>query len=150
MGIEAGIINRLINSITGLIQAGSNVTISGSGTQSSPYVINSTGGGSGGGGFTNTAVSNGSPYTAGTGQNIYSIYNTSGASYTFNLDATPATNDVCVIIDAKLTATAHPITVQGNGNNISAGGALGTNYQIGSNGGAISLAWDGTQWNQFA
>lgn len=33
------------NSITGLIEAGTNVTITGSGTESDPYVINSSGGG---------------------------------------------------------------------------------------------------------
>ena len=150
MGIEAGLIVRLINSITGLIQAGSNVTISGNGTATSPYKINSSGGGGGGGGFTNTAVSNGSPYTAATGQTIFTIYNTSGSAYTFNLPASPAANDVYIIIDAELTAGAHPITVQGNGNTIIAGGTSGSSYEIGSNGGAISLAWDGTNVVQFA
>lgn len=145
----AAVMKAFLVNITGLTKAGTNVSINGLGTSASPYIISASGGG-GSGGFSNTAISNGSPYTAGTGQNIYSIYNTSGASYTFNLDATPAANDVCVIIDAQLTATAHPITVQGNGNNISAGGALGTSYEIGGNGGAISLAWDGAQWNQYA
>lgn len=101
-------------------------------------------------GFAITAVSNGSPYTAGTGQNIYTIYNTSGGAYTFNLNATPNTNDICIIVDAGLSASAHPITVQGNGNIISAGGTSGTSYEIGGNGGAVSLAYDGIQWSQYA
>lgn len=39
--------NAKISNITGLVTAGSNVTITGSGTSGSPYVINSTGGGGG-------------------------------------------------------------------------------------------------------
>ena len=115
----------------------------------SSSLVAGTGGGTGGG-FTVTEVSNGSPYTAGTGANIYTIYNTSGSAYTFNLNATPATNDVCVIVDSQLTAAAYPITIQGNGNTIIAAGTSGSAYEIGSNGGAISLAWDGTNWVQYA
>lgn len=49
-----------LQSITGLITAGTNVTITGSGTQSSPYVINSAGGGSSSGGAGEVQFSDGS------------------------------------------------------------------------------------------
>lgn len=44
-----------ISNITGLVTAGTNVTITGSGTSSSPYVINSSGGGGSGWGLTGNA-----------------------------------------------------------------------------------------------
>jgi hypothetical protein len=49
-----------ISNITDLISAGSNVSLSGSGTAADPYVISSTGGGGGGGG-----VATGTPWTIG-------------------------------------------------------------------------------------
>jgi hypothetical protein len=112
--------------------------------------VNANNSGGGGSGFTVTKVSNGSPYTASTGANIYTIYNTSGSAYTFNLNASPATNDICVIVDAGLTSTAHTITVQGNGNTICAYGGSGSSFGIAQNGASASLAWDGTQWTQYA
>jgi hypothetical protein len=102
------------------------------------------------GGFTVTKITNGSPYTASTGANIYTIYNSSGSAYTFNLNANPATNDTCVIVDAGLTSGAHTITVQGNGKTICAYGTSASNFGIAQNGASMSLAWDGTQWTQYA
>lgn len=49
-------LNSKLENITGLISQGSNVTITGSGTSGSPYIINSTGGG--GGGATNLGIAN--------------------------------------------------------------------------------------------
>jgi hypothetical protein len=49
------------NAITGTISAGTNVTISGSGTTGSPYVINSIGGGGGSGTVTSFSAGNLSP-----------------------------------------------------------------------------------------
>lgn len=45
--IVTAAVMKALQTITGLISAGSNVTITGSGTQASPYVIASTGGGGG-------------------------------------------------------------------------------------------------------
>jgi hypothetical protein len=50
-----------ITNITGLISAGSNVTITGSGTSGSPYVINSTASGGGGGTVTTVSAGNLAP-----------------------------------------------------------------------------------------
>lgn len=46
--INSGLIVKDVSNITGLVTQGANVTITGNGTSGSPYVINSTGGGSGG------------------------------------------------------------------------------------------------------
>ena len=104
------------------------------------------------GGVSITNVTNGSPYTAtaAAGFNIFTIYNTSGSAYTFNLPSSPATSSSIVVVDAGLTAGAHTITVQGNGNTISAYGSTASSAGIASNGGSISLAWDETQWTQYA
>jgi hypothetical protein len=93
------------------------------------------------------------PYTASaiSGLSIFTIYNTSGSGFVFNLPGAPAANQIIIISDAELTAAAHEITIQGNGNNICAYGVAATaNIGINSNGGAVSLAWDGLQWTQFA
>lgn len=71
-----------ISNITGLIQQGTNVTITGSGTQSDPYIINSTAGGSG----TVTNIATGTGLTGGpiTTTGTISLANTAvtPASYT--------------------------------------------------------------------
>jgi hypothetical protein len=54
--------NAKISNITGLVTAGTNVTITGSGTSGSPYVINSSGSGSG---VTSVATNNGTGITGG-------------------------------------------------------------------------------------
>lgn len=45
--ITAAVMKLFLQNITGLITQGSNITITGSGTSGSPYVISSTGGGGG-------------------------------------------------------------------------------------------------------
>jgi len=105
-------------------------------------------GGGGGGATVTTVVSTASPNpytaTAATGEQVYTIYNTSGSGYTFNLPATPDSNELITLVDAQA------ITIQGNGNSIIANGTTGTNIQIVSNGGAVRLAWDGIQWTQLS
>lgn len=54
-----GNIATKISNITGLVTAGTNVTITGSGTSGSPYVINSSGSGGSGAISTSTALANG-------------------------------------------------------------------------------------------
>ena len=133
------------SSILGIVKPdNTTITISGG-------IISSSGGG-GGAGVSITNVTNGSPYTAtaAAGFNIFTIYNTSGSAYTFNLPSSPATSSSVVVVDAGLTAGAHTITVQGNGNTISAYGSTASSAGIASNGGSISLAWDETQWTQYA
>ena len=92
------------------------------------------------------------PHTAAAnpGLNIFTIYNSGSSAFTFNLPATPALNQIVQVIDAGLTAGTHQINVAGNGNTICAYGATGSSAGINSNGGSISLAWDGIQWTQNA
>jgi hypothetical protein len=84
------------------------------------------------------------------GNGIFNIYNGASAPFTVLLPPNPAPNQVAQIIDAGLTAGAYTITVNGNGNEICAYGAIGSSAGIDSNGGSISLAWDGIQWTQNA
>lgn len=108
-------------------------------------------GGGGGSGLTVTSVTSASPYTASTTPSVFTIYNTGGAGFTFNLPASPATNQIMVIVDAGVNSGTYAITIQGNGKNIVAYGS-GTNssIQINSNGGSVSLAWDGINWVVYA
>lgn len=101
--------------------------------------------------FSVTPVISG-PYTAtgGSTTTIFTIYNTSGSGFTFNMPATPGINQVAIVVDAGLTAGSHAITIQGNGNTICAYGTTGSSVQLNSNGAAISLAYDGTQWTAYA
>lgn len=85
---------------------------------------------------------------AANGLSVYTIYNTSGAPYAFDLPASPADNQIVQVLDAGLTAAAHQITINGEGNTICAYGATGSSAGIASNGGSLSLAWDGVQWTQ--
>ena len=118
------------------------ITLSGVGPQGP------SGGGGGGGGVTVTPIST-SPFMAGalSGINIYTIYNNE-FPFVFDLPVDPASNQEIQILDAGLNSAAYPININGNGNNICAYGAKTTSISIASNGGSISLVWDGTQWTQ--
>lgn len=95
------------------------------------------------------AVSSG-PYSVQpiSGINIFTIYNSGGVSFQIFLPSTPAVNQIVQVLDAGLNAGPHNIVISGAGNSIAANGQLGTSVSIASNGGSISLAWDGTQWTQ--
>lgn len=85
------------------------------------------------------------------GINIYTVYNTSGGVFNANLPENPANNQIVQIIDAGLTSGSHNISVNGAGNNICCYGQSSTNPAIiASDGGSISLVWDGNQWTQNA
>jgi hypothetical protein len=47
--VRQGANGYVVNKVTGLLTAGSNITLTGNGTQESPYQISSTGGGGGSG-----------------------------------------------------------------------------------------------------
>jgi hypothetical protein len=79
---------------------------------------------------------------------IYTIYNNTGGPFTFNLPAVPLANQSITVIDAMQNAASHTITIQGNGNTIAAFTGISTSTVIASNGGAVTLIWDGTQWSQ--
>ena len=86
---------------------------------------------------------------AASGEQVYSVYNTSGSPFTFNLPATPVSGEIITVVDANGNAATQMITVQGNGNNIWAYNGLATSVGIASGGGSIRLSWDTIQWNQI-
>jgi hypothetical protein len=119
-----------------------------------PYVIIAAVGQQGppgpAGGIAAITVTTGSPFTAPAvaGSSIFTVYNTSGSPFQFNLPATPAFNQVVQVIDAGLTANTEAFTISGNGNNVCAYGVSASSAEIVSKGGSISLAWDSIQWTQ--
>lgn len=93
------------------------------------------------------------PFTApsASNQTVYPIYNTTGSPVTVELPASPGANQVITWVDAENNAGSHAITVDGNGNTISAYGSSSlTTAVINSNGGSLTFSWDGTQWTQYA
>jgi hypothetical protein len=85
------------------------------------------------------------PYAVQSGDYQLSI-NAAAGAFTVTLPAAPSTGKTYVIFDAFGHAAANNITINGNGNNITSGGAsaatavLNTNYQ------SINLWFDGVKW----
>ena len=96
-------------------------------------------GGSGGGGNTGVVVT--------TSTSINSAINTisvnATGSTTQTLPASPALWETHAIVDGAGNAATFPITVAGNGNQISGQ----PNFYLTFNRQAISIQWDGAQWN---
>lgn len=90
-----GDLNGKISNITGLVTAGTNVTITGSGTSGSPYVVNASGG------STSDSIQNhisGTTVTVGNAVNVIYINPASTlATLTITLPATPHTSNVIEI-----------------------------------------------------
>lgn len=68
------------------------------------------------------------------------------APATVNLPAIPALNQICVVQDGSMNASANNITVQGNGNNINNPNGVTSSYVIGSNGTDAWFNWNGSAW----
>lgn len=88
-----GVIGGAASNITGLISAGSNITITGTGTTEDPYVINS----SGGSGTTKYIL-----------QGYGTIIDSSGDNYTINVDTTLLKDTSYVGKGIKNDASLHP------------------------------------------
>jgi len=69
--------------------------------------------------------------------------NSTGGSFTITLPAAPAVGQAYKIKDSGLDALSNNITISGNGNNIDGVGTA----TINTDGGALEVVWDGTQWN---
>lgn len=144
-----------ISSVDGIIGAitlveGANITITDNFPSPGDITIAATGGG--GGGATVTPVTS-FPYTAtaAAGITVYTLYNSSGGAVTFELPAVPVTNEIAVIVDAGLNSGTYLQTINGNGNNIIAyGTGINSTIGINANGGSGALAYDGTNWVQYA
>lgn len=90
------------------------------------------------------------PYTISSGAGLTQISVYAGSSaVTVNLPATPAVNQMVRVVDAGNTAATGTITINGNGQTISAYGGTQSSIEIASNGGDIWLGWDteGEQWS---
>lgn len=109
----AGNAATYLTNVTGLITPGTNVTISGSGTSGSPYVINATGGGS-------TGLATSSPIAS---SNLLE-YSSTGAGSAFG------------VATSTLSASS-PLT--GSFTQIGSGGALGIQAASASQNGYLSL-----------
>jgi len=69
--------------------------------------------------------------------------NSTGGSFTITLPAAPAVGQAYKIKDSGLDALSNNITIDGNTNLIDGVGTA----TINTDGGALELVWDGTQWN---
>lgn len=113
-----------LQDISGLISAGTNVTITGSGTSADPYVINASGGG--GGGMTSFSVSGdtGTPQTITDGNTLALVGGTgidtvasATDTITFSLDSATqaslllADSAVQNLVDLGITATSSEINI---------------------------------------
>ena len=96
-------------------------------------------------------VMNVTSFTVGTtaisGDDYICACDTSGGAITLTLPASPATGRVLVVVDKNGAATASNITIDGNGNNIAAGGTAAATKPIDSNYGTMTLVYTGTIWN---
>ena len=92
------------------------------------------------GGFTPTATQVGPVYAAAAWDSVNA--DTTGASFTVTLPATPQTGDRIEVIDQTGQFATNPLTVSGNGNNVEGGATkdLHTAY------GVYEFVFDGTQW----
>lgn len=116
--LSNSIANRLYIYITGLIQAGSNVTISGNGTPSSPYVINAASSSGGGGGAVNSVFGRAGDVVAVSGD------------YTTAL--VPDSSDKRYVTDAELVVITNTSGINtGDQTNISGNAGTATALQTG-------------------
>jgi hypothetical protein len=106
----------VINKATGLITAGTNVTITGNGTTENPYQISSTGGGGGGSGITRSISVISSNTTAGSTAGIDYTYICTGTLTLTLPTAVSNTNRYSVVsTDGKTTvATTGGQTINGS------------------------------------
>lgn len=81
-----------------------------------------------------------------TTDNVVIINKITGGATIATLPASPATNQYVVIKDGKGDANTNNITISGNGKDIDGG----SSYVIGSSYGALTIIWNGTQWNIIA
>jgi len=82
------------------------------------------------------------------GTDQYLAVDTTGSAITVTLPAVPAAiGRYLIVCDAKGNAGANPITVDGNGINISVSGASAATATIAANYASLNLFFNGTIWN---
>lgn len=102
--------------------------------------------GSVGGGWAAAVTVVTADYTVLTSDNLIVVNKSVGSATTITLPAAPTTGSMVVVKDGKGDAATNNITVDGNGKNIDgdATRVISVNY------GAVSLVYNGTQWNVWA
>jgi hypothetical protein len=98
------VFNNKLSNITGLIQAGTNVTISGNGIAGDPYIINSNGGG--GGGTNNANIGTGFRWLNGVTQELRTAAN----SPTITWDSISTANTLTAKVDTSVIATLYDLS----------------------------------------
>lgn len=94
-----------------------------------------------------TTVNNAaSPYAV-LGSDYCLAVDTGAGAVTLTLPAAPATGRMIVVNDEGGAAGASNITIDGNGNNVAAGGTVAATKPIDSNYGSMILVYTGTIWN---
>lgn len=97
------VFNNKLSNITGLIEAGTNITISGNGITGDPYIINSSGGG---GGTNNANIGPGFRWLNGVTQELRTVANSS----TITWDSTSTANTLTGKVDTSVIATQYDLT----------------------------------------
>jgi hypothetical protein len=85
-------------------------------------------------------------YTVLAANNIVVVNKSTGSATTITLPTGPATGQIHIIKDGKGDAATNNITIQGNGKNIDGAASRVVSFNYG----AVSLVYNGTQWNVWA
>lgn len=128
-----------LSDITGLITAGTNVTITGSGTSGSPYVINSSGGG--GGGISNTSPVNTLPKTTDGSGNLGAsgIQSRSAGNLDLGLPSTTGT-DRNILAMGNTSTILLSLSAKGASSNINMWAGQGTLFRDSTTNNIVTLS----------
>lgn len=146
-------LNAKLNNITGLVSAGTNVTLAGSGTSASPYVINASGGGAGSAAWgsisgsisSQTDLQSALSSKAADAEVVHIAGNeTITGSKDFNGGLTVGGNSVITSSDARLTDNRTPIDNSVSNVKLANGSVSYTKISAGAATAGQVLSYDGT------
>jgi hypothetical protein len=91
-------------------------------------------------------VTSGASYTVDPLDDVVIVNKETGSATTVTLPASPTVGEVVTVKDGKGDAATNNVTVAGNGKNIDGAAS----YVLNNNYGAVSLVYNGTQWNNWS